>query len=116
MGHTMAKAYAAMVSLGVEDKMIPVMFNQIHVKRAAPKDRAELKRIFTAHGIPSKDFDDTFDSFAVDSMARRFDKAFEESGLHGVPSVVVNNKYLATPKSIKTVDDYFALIDYLLKK
>ncbi|MDC0610872.1 thiol:disulfide interchange protein DsbA/DsbL [Vibrio sp.] len=116
MGEEMAKAYATMVSLNIEDKMIPVMFDQIHVKRAAPKNDEELKQIFVAHGVDAKAFDDAFNSFAVDSMARRFSKDFEDSGLTGVPSVVVNNKYLATPQNVKTINDYFELIDYLLTK
>lgn len=116
MGLNMSKAYATMVSLEIEDKMIPVMFNQIQVKREAPRDVEVLKQIFVAHGVSAKDFDGTFNSFAVDSMARKYDKDFQDSGLTGVPSVVVNNKYVATPKNLKTIDDYFELIDYLLKK
>ncbi len=116
MGLNMSKAYATMVSLEVQNKMIPVMFNQIHVKRQPPEDVEELKKIFVAHGVSAKDFDDTFNSFAVDSMARKYDKDFQDSGLTGVPSVVVNNKYVATPKNLKTINDYFDLIDYLLKK
>jgi thiol:disulfide interchange protein DsbA len=116
MGENMTKAYATMVSLGIKDKMIPVMFNQIHTKREAPQNIEELKQIFVSHGVNAKDFEDTFNSFAVDSMARHYDKDFSESGLTGVPSVVVNNKYLATPKNLKTIDDYYDLIDFLLTK
>ena len=41
MGIPMSKAYATMVDLDVEDKMLPVMFNQIHNLRQAPKDERE---------------------------------------------------------------------------
>ena len=47
-------------------------------------------------------------------MANRFDKAFKSSGLSGVPAVIVNGKYHVTPKTIKTKEDYLALIDFLL--
>jgi thiol:disulfide interchange protein DsbA len=116
MGHPMTKAYATMVSLGVEDKMIPVMFDRIHNKRQPPKDEAELRQIFTDEGIDGKKFDDAYNSFAVDSMARRFDKSFEESGLTGVPSVVVNGQYLIQASGIKSLDEYFELVNFLLKK
>ncbi|MDF5213445.1 DsbA family protein, partial [Vibrio parahaemolyticus] len=52
--------------------------------------------------------------FAVDSMVRRMDKQFENSGLTGVPAVIVNNKYLVQAQSIKTMDEYFSLVNYLL--
>ncbi|MCE0493666.1 thiol:disulfide interchange protein DsbA/DsbL [Vibrio salinus] len=123
MGENMTKAYATMVSLNVEDKLIPAMFNQIQVKREPPLDIEELKQIFTAHGVSTEDFNDAFNSFAVDSMARKFDKDFMDSGLRGVPSVVVNNKYLITLKpnrNMTSVDSFFQiyteLVEYLLKK
>ncbi|MEF1216118.1 thiol:disulfide interchange protein DsbA/DsbL, partial [Vibrio alginolyticus] len=48
------------------------------------------------------------------SMVRRMDKQFENSGLTGVPAVIVNNKYLVQAQSIKTMDEYFSLVNYLL--
>lgn len=116
MGESMSKAYATMVALKVEDKMVPVMFNRIHNMRKAPKSDTELRQIFTDEGIDGKKFDAAFKGFAVDSMVRRFDKQFKDSGLSGVPAVVVNNKYLVQAQSIKTTDEYFDLINYLLTK
>jgi thiol:disulfide interchange protein DsbA len=116
MGASMSKAYATMISLNIEDKMVPVMFNRIHVEGNAPKTNAALKQIFIDQGVDAKKFDATFNSFAVDSMTRRFDKGFEESKLTGVPSVIVNNKYLVVTRGIKNNEDYFKLVDYLLKK
>jgi thiol:disulfide interchange protein DsbA len=47
-------------------------------------------------------------------MVRRFDKQFKNSGLSGVPAVIVNNKYLVEAGSITSLDEYFALVNYLL--
>ncbi|USD41178.1 thiol:disulfide interchange protein DsbA/DsbL [Vibrio sp. SCSIO 43135] len=116
MGLSMSKAYATMVAMKVEDKMVPVMFNRIHNIRKAPKDDAELRQIFVDEGIDGKKFDAAFNGFAVDSMVRRFDKQFKDSGLSGVPAVVVNNRYLVQSQSIKTLDEYFELVNYLLTK
>lgn len=114
MGPSMSKAFATMVALKVEDKMVPVMFNRIHNLRKAPRDDAELRQIFLDEGVDEKKFDSAFKGFAVDSMVRRMDKQFEDSGLTGVPAVIVNNKYLVQAQSIKTMDEYFALVNYLL--
>ncbi|CAM3025227.1 Thiol:disulfide interchange protein [Vibrio neptunius] len=114
MGESMSKAYATMVALKVEDKMVPVMFNRIHNMRKPPKNDEELRQIFLDEGIDAKKFDSAFKGFAVDSMVRRFDKQFKDSGLSGVPAVVVNNKYLVQAQSIKTIDEYFDLVNFLL--
>ncbi|EOA6549485.1 thiol:disulfide interchange protein DsbA/DsbL [Vibrio vulnificus] len=116
MGPSMSKAYATMIALKVEDKMVPVMFNRIHNMRKAPKDDAELRQIFLDEGVDANKFDAAFNGFAVDSMVRRFDKQFKDSGLSGVPAVIVNNKYLVQAQGIKTMDEYFELVNFLLKK
>ncbi|MBR9789277.1 MAG: thiol:disulfide interchange protein DsbA/DsbL [Vibrionaceae bacterium] len=115
MGPSMSKAFATMIVLKNEDKMVPVMFNRIHNLRKAPRDDAELRQIFLDEGVDEKKFDSAFKGFAVDSMVRRMDKQFEDSGLTGVPAVIVNNKYLVQAQSIKTMDEYFGLVNYLLE-
>ncbi|NOI02780.1 thiol:disulfide interchange protein DsbA/DsbL [Vibrio kanaloae] len=116
MGMPMSKAYATMIALKVEDKMVPVMFNRIHNMNKPPRDEAELRQIFLDEGINAKKFDAAYNGFAVDSMVRRFDKAFKDSGLSGVPAVVVNNRYLIDAQGISSLDEYFDLVNFLLKK
>ncbi|EGQ8233903.1 thiol:disulfide interchange protein DsbA/DsbL [Vibrio parahaemolyticus] len=114
MAVPMAKSYATMVSLGVEDKMVPAMFEQIHQKRQAPKNEDELKKVFTDNGVDGNKFDAAYNSFAVSSMQKRFDKQFKESTLTGVPGVVVNNKYIVIPNEVRSYAEYSELVNYLL--
>ncbi|MCG3723651.1 thiol:disulfide interchange protein DsbA/DsbL [Vibrio cincinnatiensis] len=116
MGKSMSKAYATMLALNVEEQMVPVMFNRIHNQRKAPKTDQELRQIFIDEGIDGAQFDAAFNGFAADSMVRRFDKQFQDSGLTGVPAVIVNNRYLVQAQGIKTIDEYFELINHLLSK
>ncbi|OED91239.1 thiol:disulfide interchange protein DsbA/DsbL [Vibrio crassostreae] len=116
MGLPMSKAYATMIALKVEDKMVTVMFNRIHTMNKPPRDEEELRQIFLDEGVDAKKFDAAYNGFAVDSMVRRFDKAFKDSGLSGVPAVVVNNRYLVEAQGINSLDEYFELVNFLLKK
>ncbi len=115
MGENMSKAYATMVELGVQDKLVPIMFNQIHKLNQAPQNIAELRQIFVNAGVSADQFNSVFNSFAVDSKVRRYDKDFKDSGLTGVPSVIVNNKYVVRTQSITSVKQYISLVKYLLK-
>ncbi|NLS14351.1 thiol:disulfide interchange protein DsbA/DsbL [Vibrio sp. SM6] len=116
MGLAFGKAYATMVVLKVEDKMTPVLFKRVQDMNKPPRNEAELRQLFIDEGIDAKKYDAAYNGFAVDSMARRFDKQFTDAGLTGVPSVVVNNKYLVQANSISSAEEYFALVNYLLKK
>jgi thiol:disulfide interchange protein DsbA len=115
MGVPMSKAYASMVALKAENKMVPVMFNRIHNLKTPPKNEEELRQIFLDEGIDAKKFDAAYKGFAVDSMVRRFDKQFKSSGLRGVPAIVVNNKYLIQSTAVQSTADYLELINFLLK-
>ncbi|MDD1784007.1 thiol:disulfide interchange protein DsbA/DsbL [Enterovibrio sp. ZSDZ35] len=114
MGKALSKAYATAEMLGVEDKIAPVIFNRIHVLNKPPRNEEEIRQIFIDEGVDAKKFDGTYNSFAVNAMANRFDKAFQESGLRGVPALIVNGRYHVTPTTINSTEDYFALVNYLL--
>lgn len=114
MAVPMAKSYATMVALDIEDKMVPAMFNQIHQLGQTPKDEAALRQLFIDNGVEAKKFDAAYKGFAVSSMQKRFDKQFEASTLTGVPGVLVNNKYIVKPNNIKSYDEYNQLVNYLL--
>lgn len=117
MGKPMAKAYATMLVLHIEDKMIPIMFDKIQKLQQAPNSDNELRQIFIEQGIDADKFDKTFNSVDVNIMQKYFDQAFQNAGLNGVPSVIVNNRYLITPDhSIRSIDDYITLVNHLLSK
>lgn len=90
------------------------MFNRIHNMRKGPKNVEEIRQIFLDEGVDAKKFDAAYNGFAVDSIVRRMDKQFNDSGLAGVPAVIVNNKYLVEAGSITSIDEYFELVNYLL--
>ncbi|MGY3572628.1 thiol:disulfide interchange protein DsbA/DsbL [Vibrio paucivorans] len=114
MAVPMAKSYAAMVALKVEDTMVPAMFRQIHELRQPPKNEEALRQIFIDNGVDAKKFDAAYNGFAVDSMQKRFDKKFQASTLTGVPGVLVNNKYIVKPDNIRSIEEYNQLVNYLL--
>lgn len=116
MGVSMAKAYATMKVLNVEDELIPAMFYQIHQLKKAPRNVQELHDFFVKNGVDGTEFDAAFNSFIVSSMQSRFDKSFKNAGLRSVPSVVINGVYLITAGSVKSTAEYLALVKYLLAK
>lgn len=113
MGKSVSKAYAVMVMLDIEDKMVPVLFNRIHNMNKPPRNDEELRQIFLDEGVSAKDYDGAFKSFANNSMVNRFNKSFQSSGLTGVPAVVVNNKYLVQTDKITSAEEYYDLINWL---
>ena len=122
MGPSMSKAYAIMVMFGIEERMKEELFKHIHDMGEPPRNYQELRQIFIDADENSssllklqfqKKFDAAFKGFAVDSMARRMDKQFENSGLTYIPAIVVNNKYVVDTQTIKSNEEYLELVNYL---
>ncbi|MFD2179330.1 thiol:disulfide interchange protein DsbA/DsbL [Veronia pacifica] len=116
MGIEVSKAYATAELLKVEDKITPVLFDRIHRLRKQPKSVDELRQIFIDEGVSADKFDKTFNSFPVNAMSNRYMAAFKKTGLTGVPGLVVNGKYVVQMQSLKSIDELFELVDYLLER
>ncbi|WP_162063114.1 DsbA family protein [Vibrio taketomensis] len=114
MGESMMKAYATMVELQVQDKLVPLMFEQIHVLRQPPRNDEELRQWFIDNGVGANAFDLAFNSNAVKSKVEQYNQRFTDSALRGVPAVVVNDKYVVVASKIRSFDEYNQLVNYLL--
>ncbi|MGF1910930.1 thiol:disulfide interchange protein DsbA/DsbL [Vibrio kasasachensis] len=114
MAEPMVKAYATMAQLQVKERMIPAMFEQIHVLRKAPQSETELRQVFIDNGVSAGAFDLVYNSKAVEMKLEEYTEQFKNSTLRGVPAVVVNNKYIVVASKIKSFDEYNQLVNYLL--
>ncbi len=92
MSHSQA-FYAAEV-LGVTDKMFEPFFNAIHVDKRRLRKPSEIAEFMGELGIDSKKFLATMESFAVQARIKQAMLRASASGITGVPSMVVNGKYL----------------------
>jgi len=116
MGPELQRAYAVADLLKAVDKVSPVIFNAIQVEHKLPQSRDDVRALFEKAGVDGKDFDAAVDSFAVTGMVAQYDRNTGSFNIRGVPSVIVNGKYLVKTEGIKSTDEYFALIQFLLNK
>lgn len=116
LGPLMTKAVVTAQQLGVEQEIIPALFVQIQDKRDFLYTDADVRKFFIQHNVPAQDFDNTYNNVITLAMAQDNDQSFLDLGLRGVPSLIVNNKYLVQPKSDITQAEYKELVAYLLTK
>ncbi|HID50306.1 MAG TPA: thiol:disulfide interchange protein DsbA/DsbL [Chromatiales bacterium] len=111
-----AKVYYTARVLGVEDKMTPVIFEAMHVKKQKLATLEEVKALFEANGVAAADFDKAFGSFAVDASLRRATDLTRRSGIDGVPALIINGKYMTTGTMAGGNKGMLRVADYLIKK
>ena len=108
-GHrSLARLYYTLDSLGKLDQLHGDVFREIHVNgnplvASDPNNAAESERIQTAfvtkHGISESDFKKAYHSFAVDTALQKADELEQRYRIEGVPTFVVNGKYIADVQS-----------------
>ena len=116
MGPELQRAFAVATLLDVEAKFSPVIFKKIQDDRQPPQSRADIKALFESIGVAGNEYDGAVDSFAVSGLVAQFDRNTEEMNIRGVPATVINGRYLLKTESIKSTDEYKALVQYLLNK
>ena len=111
-----ARAFYTAELLGVLDKVHHDLFEHIHKAKKPMRTPAELKAFFVARGVAEKDFDNTFNSFAVITKTNRAKQAQQLYGITGVPVLVVNGKYRTTARLAGGNKQMLEVVDQLVEQ
>jgi protein dithiol oxidoreductase (disulfide-forming) len=119
-GHrSTARLYYTLESMGKLDPLHGEVFKEIHVNgnpliAGDPNDSAGAERIQTAFvkkfGISEDAFKNAYHSFAVETALQRADQLVQRYRIEGVPTFVVNGRYVADVRSAGTPERLIALI------
>lgn len=94
----MAKAYYAMETLGVLDKLHNKLFDAIHKQKTLnPTDEAAAINWVTKEGgLDKKKVQSAFNSFSSNTNLNRAAQTFRSSGATGVPALIIDGKYVTS--------------------
>ena len=115
----LTKALITAEYLKVEEQLVPAIFNYIHVNKADFSNEKDIKNLFLVNDVNAEKFDKIFSSFSVNAKAKMMQKNTKEirsQGFTGVPTLIINGKYKPETKNIKTMQEYKALVLFLLNK
>ena len=118
-GHrALARLFYTLKSLGKLDQLHDAVFKEIHVNGnplvAADGDEAETERIQSAfakkQGIPEDEFKKAYHSFPVDTDLQKADALVQRYRIDGVPSFVINGKYVADVRTAGNAERLMSLV------
>ena len=115
-----ARAYYTAKSLGLFDNgkhaFHDAFFNELHVKKKHLNNKKRLLKFFARFGVSAEDFNDTFDSFAVNTKVNRAAALSKRYQLQGVPSIIVNGKYRTDGPMAGGRKGIIKVMNFLIKK
>jgi thiol:disulfide interchange protein DsbA len=122
-GHrALARLFYTLQSLGKLDQLHSDVFKEIHVNGnplvAQDGNEAETERIQAAfakkEGIPEDDFKKAYHSFPVDNDMEKADALVQRYRIDGVPTFVVNGKYVTDARLAGSAERLMALVGDLV--
>jgi thiol:disulfide interchange protein DsbA len=102
--------------LGVGEKIREPMFNAIHVddNEALRSDKDAIRSFFGKFGVKPADFDATWDSFGVQTQLARDQQLAARYNVNGVPTVIVNGKWMTGAGYQMEPADIMRCIEFLI--
>lgn len=109
----MAKAFYAMETLGVAEKLHTPLFEAVHKQKTLnPTDeKAAIEWVTKQSGLDKLKVEQAFKSFTINTSLNRAAITFRNSGATGVPSLVIDGKYITSStmnggneQALKTAD------------
>jgi len=112
----MAKAFYAMETLGVSEKLHTSIFDAVHKeKKLNPADeKAILEWVTLKSGLDRKKVEEAFNSFSMNASMNRSVQIFRAAGATGVPSLVIDGKYITSSTMAGGNNEAIKLTDYII--
>jgi thiol:disulfide interchange protein DsbA len=111
-----AKAYYTAEKLDIVEKIHRPFFDAIHKQKQPLNTEQQIMAFFVGHGVTAEDFNRVYNSKEIDTKIRQAYFAARDYKITGVPSVVVNGKYLTSGTISGTFDSMLNIIDQLIEK
>jgi protein dithiol oxidoreductase (disulfide-forming) len=120
------KLFYALEAMGKADELNPKIFNAIHVQKQRIDTDATILDFIVKQGIDKQKFLDAYNSFGVQSKAKRAAQMMQAYQIDGVPLLAVEGRYLTSPSIVSaSVGDRpepvlhqatFQVMDWLVNK
>jgi len=108
--------YFALEAMGLADGMAPKVFGAVHLEHQRLDKPEDIAAFMTRNGVDATRFMSIFNSFGVRTKVQQANALFEACGIDsvGVPALVVQGRWLTSPRQAKGATQALAVSDYLI--
>jgi protein dithiol oxidoreductase (disulfide-forming) len=112
----MARTFYAMEALGVLEKLHTPLFDAVHKSKTLnPADeKAAIAWVTQQSGLDKTKVELAFKSFSINANLNRAAQTFKASGATGVPSLVIDGKYITSSTMAGGNEQALKVADYII--
>jgi thiol:disulfide interchange protein DsbA len=109
-----SKMLYALQSLGLADKLTPVVFHEIHVNKNYLLTPEAQAKFLATQGVDTNAYLAAYNSFSVKSEVKRSQQLLDAYQIDGVPTLIVQGKYKTGPEDTDSLAGTLQVLDYLV--
>ena len=111
-----AKLHYALADLGALDRLRGKVFEAYHKDKLDLDDEAEMMAWIRKQGLDEAKFKTAYRSFSVQTRAMKGAQSARNAGITGVPTLLVDGKYLTSISMTFTEERLFEVLDHLVQR
>lgn len=104
-----ARAYVTAENMGVAEEAHGPLMDALYKEKKIMRNMEEIAQFYSQFGVTASEFVGTSESFAVDATLSRNQRALQNYGVSGTPTMIVNGKYLV--KGSEAVPNFDTMLD-----
>lgn len=112
----LARVFYAAEATGDLEKLHSVIFSAIHVEKRRLETEEQLLDFVAEQGIDRDMFAKTMNSFSVKGKVKKALLLSQTSGITGVPSMIVNGKYIVDAPMAGGMPEMLKVVDFLVQQ
>jgi len=109
-----ARAYYSFDALDQTQKLHHELMYTWHVKKQKLMTEQQIADFVAAQGVDRSAFIDAYNSFSVDSLSRQARIMTKRYGITGVPSLIVDGRYMVSSSLAGGHEEMFSVANYLV--
>jgi thiol:disulfide interchange protein DsbA len=116
----LTRVYYTLEAMGLVEKLHHDVFTAIHDQKVRLQEPKVLLDWVASKGVDRQKFSDTYNSFSVQSRAKRAIEVTRAYDIPGTPAIVIDGRYLTAPSMILKADNtidydrYFKVVDQVI--
>lgn len=108
--------YFALEALGLADTLPRRVFDAVHREHQRLDERADIAAFMARSGVDADAFMRAFDAADTAAKVAQADRLFEASGAAGVPTLMVQGRFLTSPWMARGEERTLAVVDALARE
>lgn len=112
----LARTYYGLEAIGEIERIHPKIFAAIHEDNVILQQKDVLFDWIAKQGVDRKKFASAYDSFSMGGKIQRSNQRAQSYGISGVPSMVVDGKYMVSTTQAGNYENMLRIVDELVKQ